>query len=177
MNPTIENRLKTAIGEWDFTTIVDGKEVKRLAPQDPPAAKLETPIEAIKPESLLSILSETEPTVSHAVASSSKENGEVSFVGLAGFNPWYLSNRESFSREQMDALNSLLSIEDLVFKGCKCKEKERNEQANGYFQDFFLANQERQNDLIPTIKRLGGFSKISFFNPYGGNEKEPFLVV
>lgn len=173
MNPIIERRFKENVGDWDFTTVINGQVVRTPdytdVPKDAPAQP-----SLVSTEELVKMLGEQNKEVIPVVAKE-KAGGEVIFNGLKDFNTWYLIHREEFAAEQREALNTLVGIEDLVTKGCKCNEAERDKQAHAYYQDFFLINHERKNDLIPSIKKIGGFEKISFVNSYSGDET-PFLV-
>lgn len=168
MNSAITDRFDRTLGEWDFTTVSDGMVITKPAP----APKTEEPkIEkspAISPEQLSSMLSPTpapeQPT----------NPNEGHFRSLRDFVNWYLTNREKFDEEKREALNTLYKVEDLIAKGCKCKENERDEIAHAYFEDFFNENHRRGNDLIATIKKLMQVEKVFFYNPRKG--VEPFLV-
>jgi len=169
MSDIIQERLNNAAREWDFATVVDGKVIKMEIPKEIPVDKKDD--KPIPTSELISLLTKetSQPTVNI-------DGTEASFNGLREFNSWYLTNRETFSEEQRAALNTLVGIEDLVAKGCKCNESERNTQAHQYYEDFFLINRERGNDLLETIKKIGKFSKINFSNPFSSGS-QPFLTI
>ena len=174
MNPIIERRFKESAGNWDFTTVINGQVVRMPDYTDVPKEAPAQP-SLVSTEELVKMLGEQNKETTPAIVEE-KNGDEVSFNGLRDFNTWYLTHREKFTAEQREALNTLVGIEDLVMKGCKCNEAERDKQAHAYYQDFFLTNFERKNDLIDCIKKMGGFTKISFLNSYSG-DTAPFLVV
>lgn len=84
----------------------------------------------------------------------------MSFDGIESFVSWYFNVRDLFSEGQKVALSTLVQCRDMIFHGCKCKEKERRVQANEYYKIFWENN--KTTDLPLKILEIGQFSKISF---------------
>jgi hypothetical protein len=177
----VEKRAAQRLQEWDFKTVVDGKEVvnadlsKIRQEQEEAAKKKEEEdrkkaLENLKPipgEQFVEVLTRTDNPPDPA-PEPEKEVKERHFIGLEDFNRWYLQKKEEFSKEQQEAFDTLLKIEKMITTGCKCKENERRGVAYKYFQTFIVSNSE--TDLIQKIKDVGNFEKISFHVVEGADE-------
>ncbi len=82
------------------------------------------------------------------------------FNGLEDFVAWYFNEREKFSQGQQVALSTLIQGRNAIYQGCKCKEKDRRIQFNGYFKTFWENN--KTTDLPPKVLEVGNFQEISF---------------
>lgn len=84
----------------------------------------------------------------------------MNFDGLEAFVSWYFNVKDGFSQGQQIALSTLVQARNLIYQGCKCKEKDRRVQANAYFKSFWENN--RTTDLPLKVLEVGQFNSISF---------------
>lgn len=169
MNKQIEERFQAQQKEWDFTTVVDGKTVsnreinesfqKEMEEQNArvqaaeDAHKIANP--PVEPEEVEEILNEE-----YGVTSATP--GLKIFTGLVDFNSWYLSNKDAFSEAQQQPLDSIVKAQEVIRKGCSCKQKQRENAAHEYYKQALLANYDLENDLIPTILKATQKEKVEF---------------
>jgi hypothetical protein len=174
-----EERAAQRLGNWDFKTVIGGKEVSssdiketkerqeqsaRQAQEEIEATRV-AELKALPGGQLLNILNQDSVSEEQV-----EEGNNKVFLNLEDFCRWYSSEKQHFSEPQKEALNTLIAVSSMVTKGCKCKETERRGTAYGYYQKFITSNSE--TDIMDKIKEVGGFDSVSFLVVEGS---EPFF--
>lgn len=85
---------------------------------------------------------------------------ERTFNGIEDFACWYIDQRDHFSEQQREALNTLLHARDMIYAGCKCKTDERRIEAQKYFRVFWTNNQH--TDLPKKVSEVLGVPRVKF---------------
>ena len=88
--------------------------------------------------------------------------GRHTFTGLFQFNSWYLSNKDSFSESQKQALDQLVKAQEMIGTGNCCGQQNRGKRMEAFYAELIKKNHELENDLIPSILNATGKDEVEF---------------
>lgn len=83
----------------------------------------------------------------------------VHFDNIYDFTTWYADHQTEFTKEQRDALDTLLATRQSIETGCACRRAAREHSGGAYFAQFWTNN--AKTDLLPTIAKITGASRVT----------------